>query len=224
MDEPQPEYDFSKGERGKYAKQFRQDSGVVTPSANSALARLREGNARFAAGEPLHPNCTPERREVAAAEGQAGLAVATVLACSDSRVPVERVFDMGIADLFVVRVAGNVCTSGVAASVEFGMTRVGTPLLVVLGHTGCGAVAAAAASLASGEAPPAVMRPVIERVMPSLEGAPDTAAATEANVRRAIEELKDACPETRALIESGRAEVAGGVYDLASGVVRWLDV
>jgi carbonic anhydrase len=68
------------------------------------------------------------------------------------------------------------------------------------------------------------MRPVIERVMPSVEGAPDRAAATEENVRRAIEELTDACPETRALVESGRAEVAGGVYDLKTGVVRWLDV
>ncbi|MHC5053154.1 MAG: carbonic anhydrase [Planctomycetota bacterium] len=192
------------------------------PSPGSALARLRDGNARFAAGEPLHPNCTPERREVAAAEGQAGLAVATVLACSDSRVPVERVFDTGIADLFVVRVAGNVCTSGVAASVEFGMTQVRTPLLVVLGHTGCGAVAAAAELAASGEAPPEVMRPVIERVMPSVEGAPDRGAATEANVRRAIEELMDACPGTRALVDSGRAEIAGGVYDLKTGVVSWL--
>ncbi len=201
------------------------DTDVLgSDGAEGALARLRDGNVRFASGTALHPNCSPERRELVARDGQAGRAVATVLACSDSRVPVERVFDMGIAELFVVRVAGNVCTPGVAASVEFGMTQVGTPLLVVLSHTGCGAVAAAAEFAESGESPPPVMRPVIERVMPSVEGAHDRAAAVEANVRRAIEELVDACPGTRALIEAGRAETAGGVYDISTGVVRWLDV
>jgi len=196
---------------------------MPTSSPDKGLARLREGNARFATGEPLHPHSDSERRELVAAEGQVGRAFATVLACSDSRVPVERIFDCGIADIFTVCVAGNVCTPGVAASVEYGMAHVGTPLLVVLGHADCGAVAAAADMLASGEAPPPVLRPMIERVMPSVEGAPDATAAIEANVRRTLEELLDACPGTRALVESGRARAVGGVYDLATGVVRWLD-
>jgi carbonic anhydrase len=223
MADMQPEYDFSEGVRGKYAERFHEAFSVVTPSPGSALIRLRDGNARFAACESQHPNCSAERRESAAREGQAGRAVATVLACSDSRVPVERIFDMGIADLFVVRVAGNVCTPGVAASVEFGMAQVETPLLVVLGHTGCGAIAAATEALASDQPPPPVMQPVIERIMSSIKNAPDAEAAIEANVRQAISDVMSACPETRALVTSGRAEVAGAVYDLSTGVVGWLD-
>jgi len=196
---------------------------VPTSSPDAALARLRYGNARFAAGEPVHPHSDGRRREFAAAAGQAGRVVATVLACSDSREPVEQIFDAGIADLFVVRIAGNVCTPGVAASVEYGMTHVGTPLLVVLGHTDCGAVAAAADLLASGMEPPPVMRPVIERVMTSVRGATERDAAVEANVRRTLEGLLDACPGTRALVESGRAKAVGGVHELKTGVVRWLD-
>jgi len=196
---------------------------MPTSSPDRGLARLSEGNARFAAGEPVHPHSDSERREFAATAGQTGRVVATVLACSDSREPVEQIFDAGIADLFVVRIAGNVCTPGVAASVEYGMTHVGTPLLVVLGHTDCGALAAAADLLASGTEPPPVLRPVIDRVTPLVEGSPDLDAATEANVRRTLEELMDACPGTRALVESGQARAVGGVHELRTGVVRWLD-
>ncbi len=201
---------------------MKETVGMPSLSPDAVLARLREGNARFAACEPLHPNCDRERRALAERDGQAGHAMATVLACSDSRVPVERVFDAGVMDLFVVRVAGNVCTPGVAASVEYGMAYVRTPLLVVLGHTGCGAVAAAAEILASGEAPPPALWPVIERVMPSVESSPDAGAAVEENVRRAISDVMDACPETRALVSSGRAKAAGAVCDVGTGVVRWL--
>ena len=196
---------------------------MPTSSPDKGLARLSEGNARFAAGEPMHPHSDSERRLLSATAGQAGRVLATVLACSDSREPVEQIFDAGIADLFVVRIAGNVCTPGVAASVEYGMTHVGTPLLVVLGHTDCGAVAAAAATLDSGKEPSPVMRPVIERVMTSVRGAVDRDAAVEANVRRTLDELMDACPGTRALVESGQARAVGGVHELRTGVVRWLD-
>jgi len=196
---------------------------MPTSSPDKGLARLRDGNARFAAGEPTHPHSDSERRELSATAGQAGRVVATVLACSDSREPVEQILDAGIADLFVVRIAGNVCTPGVAASVEYGMTHVGTPLLVVLGHTDCGALAAAADLLAAGTEPPPVLRPVIERVMPLVEGSSDLDAATEANVRRTLEELMAVCPGTRTLVESGRARAMGGVYELKTGVVRWLD-
>ena len=107
-------------------------------TSQDALRLLREGNARYASWKAENPNVSSARLTETAIEGQHP--IATVLACSDSRVPVERVFDRGIGDIFVVRVAGNVCGTDEVASLEYGVEHLGTPLLVVLGHTNCGAV------------------------------------------------------------------------------------
>jgi len=111
-------------------------------SADDALAMLKEGNDRFAAGKSGYPNTAANRRQETASGGQHPFA--TVLSCSDSRVPVEYIFDRGIGDLFVIRVAGNVADTDEIATAEYGVDHLGTPVLMVLGHTRCGAVTAVA--------------------------------------------------------------------------------
>ena len=119
-------------------------AGPTDPSArllrDASLMLLREGNARFAMGTPQHPHQDAERRAATAAQGQEPFA--TILACSDSRDPVELIFDRGVGDLFVVRVAGNVAGESELATVEYGVGHLNTPLLIVMGHTKCGAVTA----------------------------------------------------------------------------------
>jgi carbonic anhydrase len=115
---------------------------TVERTPEAALKALRQGNERFAAGEAVHPRTDAARLAQAGTESQGDHAYATVLACSDSRVPVERLFDAGVMDIFVVRVAGNVVQGDEAGSIEYGLAHVKTPVLVVLGHTQCGAVTA----------------------------------------------------------------------------------
>ncbi len=116
---------------------------LATPlTSDQALERLKEGNARFVSGKAIHPNTDLARLIQAGKENQADHAYATIISCSDSRVPVERIFDAGIMDLFIIRVAGNVVDTDEAGSIEYGLAHVKTPLFVVLGHTQCGAVTA----------------------------------------------------------------------------------
>ncbi|MBE0665669.1 MAG: carbonic anhydrase, partial [Candidatus Aminicenantes bacterium] len=115
-------------------------SQKTTP--DKAIAILKEGNVRFVSGKATHPHTGAERLAQAGKESQADHAYATVISCSDSRVPVELLFDAGIMDIFVVRVAGNVMDVDEAGSIEYGLVHVNTPVLVVLGHTQCGAVTA----------------------------------------------------------------------------------
>ena len=111
-------------------------------SPQQAMERLREGNARFQSAKSIHPDLGPARLRQTAEEGQHPFA--TILTCSDSRVPPELVFDQGVGDIFVVRVAGNVCGEDEAGTIEYGADHLKTPLLVVLGHSRCGAVTAVA--------------------------------------------------------------------------------
>ena len=203
------------------------------PSPEAALTLLREGNLRFAAGETLHPNTGAERLAQAGREDQGDHAYATVLACSDSRVPVERLFDAGVMDLFVVRVAGNVVRTDEAGSIEYGLAHVHTPVLVVLGHTQCGAVTAVTRE-AQGHGhelerniPPLIapIRPAVERAMAEHPGADEdalVAAAVEQNIWQAVADLFAVSPAVRGLVQSGRAKVVGAVYDVSTGLVRWL--
>ena len=134
-------------------------------SPSQAWARLRAGNARFAADAMEHPDLGAARRAEVAG-GQHPFAV--VLGCSDSRVPAEIVFDQGLGDLFVVRTAGHVLDGAVIGSVEFGVEVLGAPLVVVLGHEGCGALRAATDALLTGSSAPGFVREVVDRVIPSL--------------------------------------------------------
>ena len=193
---------------------------------DEAVQRLTQGHARFLAGKSTHPNADSARRQRTAAEGQHPFA--TILSCSDSRVPLEVLFDQGIGDIFVIRVAGNVCGVDEMGSIEYGVDHVGTPLLVVLGHSQCGAVTAAV----TGAELPGSIKPLVERIAPAVAKAqaehPDlhgkelVPAATEANVWHSIEELLTKSPLTRHCMKSGKLKVIGAIYDVKSGNLNWL--
>lgn len=196
----------------------------ITP--DEAMRLLTEGNARFVQDAYKHPDGNAARREETAAGGQHPFA--TILSCSDSRVPLELVFDQGIGDIFVVRVAGNVCGVSEIGSIEYGVDHVGTPLLVVLGHTQCGAVTAAAmhAEVHGG------IKSLVDHITPALADAqkanPDVhgkdliPAATEANVWRSLEDLLTQSEMVRHSIQSGHAKAVGAIYDVKNGQVHWL--
>ncbi len=177
---------------------------------DEAVQRLTQGHARFLAGKSSHPNADAARRQQTAAEGQHPFA--TILSCSDSRVPLEVLFDQGIGDIFVIRVAGNVCGVDEMGSIEYGVDHVGTPLLVVLGHSQCGAVtAAAAAAELHGSIKPLVARiaPAVAKAQaahPELHGKDLVPAATEANVWQSIEELLTKNSHDAALHEIRQAQ------------------
>lgn len=196
------------------------------PSTADALNRLREGNTRFLSGESQSPNLTPERLREAAEQDQRPFA--TILTCADSRIPVERLFDQGVGDVFVVRVAGNVADTDEIGSIEYGVGHLRTPLVVVMGHTRCGAVSAVLSGAEThGSIAPLVdnIRPAVEWVQrnrPELGPEEMMAAAIEANVWQSIDDLLTHSAETRALVEQGSVTVVGAVYDLATGHVRFM--
>ena len=209
-------------------------SGVVAAgeerpvSADEAIALLREGNARFVAMAMTHPNLNAAQREAVAAEGQKPFA--TVLGCSDSRVPVEEVFDRGIGDIFVIRVAGNVAMDPVViGSAEYAVAYLGTPVIVVLGHTDCGAVKAAiAAEPLEGSVRDIQKKiePVASRVKeeePQLKGDGLANAVVRANVVQAQHDLVASSPQIARLVSDGTIRIVAAVYDLKTGVVEWID-
>ncbi len=154
--------------------------------------------------------------------------IATVLGCSDSRVPLELVFDQGFGDLFVVRVAGNAIARATMGSVEFAVRLLGTPLVMVVGHEQCGAVTAALDRMhrnthqsAGIEALLKLLHPGLKEVDPDLDRASQIAAGVEANVRYSLRQLA-AMPETAQLLREGKVELVGAVYELESGRVRLL--
>lgn len=206
---------------------------VKKPSPDGALAALKAGNARFVAGKSQHPHTDSARLIQAGRENQADHAYATVLSCSDSRVPIERIFDAGIMDVFVIRIAGNVVDTDEAGSIEYGLAHVKTPVLVVLGHTQCGAVTAVTQAVHGHghplecNIPPLVdnIEPAVKRAIaanPKLAGNAIIPAATEENVWQGIEDLFLRSPATRDLVRSGKAKVVGAIYEVAAGEVRWL--
>ncbi|MDK2872647.1 MAG: carbonic anhydrase [Desulfomicrobiaceae bacterium] len=191
-----------------------------------ALQRLQEGNARFQEGRSLHPNLDTARRLVTSTLGQKPFA--TVLACSDSRVPVEIVFDQGIGDIFTIKVAGNVADTDEIGSMEYGVDHLGTPVLVVLGHTHCGAVTAVTTGAeVHGSIPQLVdnIIPALEATRhahPELEGNALIDAVIEANVWQTIEDIFKRSPAIAKRAAQGKTAVVGAIYDITSGQVRFL--
>ncbi|MEJ2201289.1 MAG: carbonic anhydrase [Desulfuromonadaceae bacterium] len=208
-------------------------SKVQKPSPDEALALLKEGNARFVAGESIHPRMDVARLALAGKKNQGDYAYATVITCSDSRVPVELLFDAGVMDIFVIRVAGNVVDTDEAGSIEYGLAHVNTPVLVVLGHTQCGAVTAVTHAVhGTGHAlerniPPLVdnIEPAVKQAIkanPKLEGDAVIPAAIEENVWQSIADLFMKSPASRELVASGKVKVIGAIYDVSNGKVSWL--
>ena len=197
------------------------------PSISPAKAErlLVEGNARFEHGAPNHTNAGLERVSQTAS-GQHPFA--TVIACSDSRVPVERIFDRGIGDLFVIRVAGNVAGSAdVVGSVEYGIGHLETPVLLVLGHTGCGAVSAAATDAEVHGSIPQLLAPIepavaeTHRLFPRLTGGDFINACVKVNCFNTIEALFAGSEDVRERVRDGDLRVIGGVYNLETGNVEF---
>ena len=195
----------------------------LTP--DEALTAMRQGNARFASGRPTHPNSGQARIGETATGGQQPFA--TLITCSDSRVPVGRIFDQGIGDLFVIRVVGNVCAVDEIGSIEYGVEHLGTPLMVVLGHTSCWAVTAVATGAELHGSIPALVDniiPAVERAEKStgLSGSAVVPAAVEENVWQSVSDLLAGSPATAKLVGEHKLKVVGAVYDIADGTIKWL--
>jgi carbonic anhydrase len=198
--------------------------------AQEALLRLRQGNARFAADEVEHgPHHYRVPREMLIA-GQDPFAI--VVGCSDSRVPVEIVYDQGLGELFVIRVAGNVISCTQMASIELAAVNLGVRLAVVLGHTGCGAMNAALAAVQSGLEPePENLRQLIAKIRPSVERAVELGRGRDSaeisqlagreHVRHAVESIRAGSSTIQRLVETDGFMVVGAEYSLVTGLVEF---
>ncbi len=196
-------------------------------SPAQAWAALREGNDRFVGGTPAHPNQDVDRLTVTA-ERQTPFAL--IFGCMDSRVAAEIVFDRGIGDLAVVRTAGHVLDSGVLGSLEFGVTGLDIPLIVVLGHDNCGAISATLNAHRTGAMPGGYVRDIVERVSPSLvtarvAGRGEEVSAdelTDEHVRQTIHLIAERSAPIAEQIARGRCGIVGARYSLTEGRVRML--
>lgn len=201
-------------------------------SATEALQRLRDGNQRFTSGAISHVEGVERVHRTKVTDGQNPFAI--VLACSDSRVPIELIFDQGIGDLFVIRVAGNIVAPSQIGSVEFAAKQFGTRLVLVLGHSNCGAVIATLNELALRDAHRSPnLRSIVDRIRPAvepllLEHGDDDANeilpdAVRANVRASVEHLSHGSLILERLVESGDLVVAGAEYAIENGAVDFFE-
>ncbi len=206
------------------------ESGVVTAEEQAAmspeqvLADLKAGNERFISGNSTNQDWLAQA-DTTAAEGQFPKAI--VLSCLDSRVPVEIVFDQGIGDVFVGRVAGNFENVDMLGSFEFGTAVAGSKVIVVLGHTACGAVKGAMAGAELGN-----LTATLDNIEPAIADAggdvsadnpSDVTRVVEANVRRTMNDLTERSEVLAGLVDEGKLLIAGGVYDLATGQINWIE-
>lgn len=199
-------------------------SAAARPSPDEALRELLAGNERFANGRPNSPRRTPaDFRQLA--EGQHPFA--TIISCADSRVAPEILFDVGKGDIFVVRVAGNVVSGAgavVKGSIEYAVAELNVPLIMVLGHSNCGAVKAAMAHLNAKDSLPGAINDLVELIKPAVEqskGGPGDPlnGAIHKNVQIGVERLKGLEPILATPVKEGKLKIVGGVYDLRTGKV-----
>ena len=194
-------------------------------TADEALARLVTGNERFVRGKARFPTV---QKEILAELARAQQPYATILGCSDSRVPPELIFDAGFGELFIVRVAGNVVSPEVMGTFQYAGIHLRTPLFVVLGHDYCGAVDAALATLEDHRVEPSRIALLLDNIIPGLRDLPALRsredrlrAAVEANVRWTMRQLLET-PEGQARVAAGEMKLIGALYQLESGRVRFL--
>jgi carbonic anhydrase len=192
------------------------------PSPDAVIAELKAGNQRHVSTTYKWQNHKTRARRAEMAKGQHPGAI--ILSCSDSRVPPEIVFDQGLGDLFVVRVAGNIVEDAGIGSIEYAAEHLGSKVIVVLGHERCGAVDA---TMKGGEAPGHIAD-LVKKIQPSLEQSKDMPGdkldnAVKMNVHLAVEQLKKSQPILAELISHGKLKIVGARYDLDTGVVTWLE-
>jgi carbonic anhydrase len=233
-------------EFARTAEPVHPDQPIISPA--QAIAWLKEGNGRFTAGNQNPHESSEERAYMAthsyenagmtmlgmtaaeAAEGRAALTksqhpFAIIVSCSDSRVPPEIVFDQGLGDLFVVRVAGNVIDDHSLGSIEYGVDHLAARLVVVLGHQRCGAVKAAKETIAAKGKAPAHIQSLVTAIKPAVEATVhgDLEATVEANVKNVAQALRSSTPILKPKIDSGEVRVIGAYYNLDTGAVSFLD-
>src|SRR5438270_4489103 len=223
------------------------DQPILAPA--EAISRLREGNGRFTAGNPQHQHESVDERVYMAknsyenagtislglnteqaAKRRAELTksqhpFAIVLSCSDSRVPPEIVFDQGLGDLFIVRMAGNVINDEGLGSIEYSVDHLGTRLILVLGHQSCGAVKAARETIAAKGKAPGHIQSLVTAIKPAVEATAkdDLETTIKANVKHVVDTLRASTPILKAKVDSGDIQVIGGYYSLDTGAVTFLD-
>jgi carbonic anhydrase len=229
------------------AEPIHPDQPMVSPG--EAISRLKEGNGRFTAGNPQHSHESVDERKYMAANsyenpGAVSLGMtadqaakrraeliksqhpfAIILSCSDSRVPPEIVFDEGLGDLFIVRVAGNVLNDEGLGSIEYGVDILGARLIVVLGHQSCGAVDAAIKTIAAKGKAPGHIQSLVTAIKPVVKATPngDLEAMIKTNVKYVADALRSSTPILKAKVDSGEIQVIGGYYSLDTGAVTFLD-
>jgi len=204
--------------------QTKESQAAMTPQ--QALQELRDGNARFVAGNPLHRDFPAQVK--ATATGQYPFAV--VLSCLDSRQPIEIVLDQGIGDIFSARVAGNVLNDDILGSMEFACKVSGAKLIAVIGHSNCGAIKGAIDDVELGN-----LTGLLGKIKPAMDAVPaDVQPRTtknpeyvdqvsEANVRLVMKEIRERSPILREMIDKGEIKLVGGMYDLSTGKVQFYD-
>ena len=201
-------------------------------SAIDALERLREGNRRFASDEVSEDTLASREHRVGAAMPQNPFAI--ILACSDSRVPTELIFDRGIGDLFVIRVAGNIVAPSQIGSIEFAAKQFGTSLVVVLGHSNCGAIIATLQELVLKESHRSPnLRAIVDRVRPAVEpvilehsNVDDEAVVTlcvRANIRASVERLKRGSLILEQLVDANELKIVGAEYSIETGIIEFFE-
>jgi carbonic anhydrase len=196
------------------------DQPSVAPA--EAISKLKEGNGRYTSGNLQHPGQTTERRtELANTQHP----FAAIVSCSDSRVPPEIVFDQGLGDLFIVRVAGNVINDEGLGSIEYTVDHLGTRLILVLGHQRCGAVDAARETIAAKGKAPGHIESLVRAIKPAVEATAkeDLDATIKANVKHVVQALRSSTPILKAKVDSGEIQIVGGYYSLDTGSVTFLD-
>ena len=201
-------------------------------NADTALQRLREGNQRFVSGVRSLETMLSHTRRSELASGQKPFAI--ILGCSDSRVPAELVFDQGLGDLFVIRVAGNIVAPSQIGSVEFAAAQFETPLVVVLGHSQCGAVCSTIEALKKPNTQQSMnIRSIVDRIRPSVETLMETDLvnnedelvhqAVRANVRVSVNQLRHGSVILEQLVSENRLQIVGAEYSLETGVVEFFE-
>lgn len=195
----------------------------LTP--DEALTKLKEGNNRYVAGASVAPHQDAARRHETATGGQHPFA--TVLSCADSRAPVEVLFDQGVGDIFVVRVAGNVAATDEIGTIEYGAEHLAVPLIVVLGHTKCGAVTAVVKNEPVTENIGQLVAPIVPAVkavksrFASSNADELISKSIEANIWQAISDMYAKSPLLKKMAAAGKVKIVGALYDIDSGEVHW---
>jgi carbonic anhydrase len=233
---------FGANQFARSADPAHADQPIVAPA--EAISKLKEGNGRFTAGNLQHPHESSDERAYMAANSYENLGMNTaeaakrraeltksqhpfaiIVSCSDSRVPPEIVFDQGLGDLFVLRVAGNVINNESLGSIEYGVDVLAVRLIVVLGHQRCGAVKAAKETIAAKGKAPAHIQSLVNAIRPAVEATVngDLEATVEANVKNVAQALRTSTPILKPKVDSGEVQVIGANYSLDTGAVTFLD-